>query len=134
MVGTVVKAILKSEKGISLVETVIALGIIGMVILILLQALPVAILGTSRARAGVSMVNLATSQMESIKSQSFASSYSPVSPLPDGFSVEITATVPITYRYPAPLLAQTPDTVQFITVTVTGPYGSRSVEGYKTQR
>ena len=134
VVGLFLKKRLKSEKGFTLLETLIALGIVGLIIVILLQALPVAILGTSRARAGMNLINLASSQMESIKVQPFQSSYTPISIVPPGFSVAITATVPVTYSYPSPSLAQTADTVQLITVTITGPYGSGSVEGYKTRR
>ncbi len=132
--GPGAKTRLKSEKGFTLLETVIALGIVGLIIVILLQALPVAIIGTSRTRAGMNLINLASSQMEHVKVQPFQASYTPMSSVPPGFSVAITATVPVTYTYTSPSLAQTADTVQLITVTVTGPYGSGSVEGYKTRR
>lgn len=128
------KRSLQANQGLSLLEVTIALGIVGLTILVLLQILPVAMVGTSRARAGVSMINLASSQLENLKRQPFQVAYSPLSPIPDGFTVEITATVPVTHGYPAPSLAQTTDTVQLVTVTVTGPYGSRSLEGYKTRR
>ena len=128
------KQSLKEEKGLTLIEVVIALAIVGLTIMVLLQILPVAIVGTSRARAGVSMANLASSQMESIKQQPFQSAYSPVSPIPDGFTIAITTSVPVTYGYPSPSFAQTTDTVQLVSVTVTGPYGSGSLGGYKTRR
>lgn len=129
-----VKQSLKEEKGLTLIEVVIALAIVGLTIMVLLQILPVAIVGTSRARAGVNVANLAGSQMESIKQQTFWAAYSPVSPIPDGFTIAITTSVPVTYGYPSPSFAQTTDTVQLVTVTVTGPYGSRSLGGYKARR
>lgn len=134
VVGKGAKSLLKDQRALGLLEALVALGIVGLIIMVLLQALPVAIVGTSRARAGMNMTNLAGSQLESIKGQPFQASYSAVSPLPPGFSVDITATVPFTYSYASPSFAQTPDTIQLVSVTVTGPYGSSSVEGYKTRR
>ena len=128
------KQSLKKEKGLTLLEVVIALGIVGLTVMVLLQILPVATVGTSRARAGVTMSNLASSQMENVKQQPFQSTYSLVSPVPDGFTIAITSSVPVTYVYPSPSFTQTTDTVQLVTVTVTGPYGSGSLGGYKTRR
>ncbi len=133
-VGNGVKQSLKKEKGLTLLEVVIALGIVGLTVMVLLQILPVATVGTSRARAGVTMSNLASSQMENVKQQPFQSTYSLVSPVPDGFTIAITSSVPVTYVYPSPSFTQTTDTVQLVTVTVTGPYGSGSLGGYKTRR
>ncbi len=133
-VGKGVKQSLKKEKGLTLLEVVIALGIVGLTVMVLLQILPVATVGTSRARAGVTMSNLASSQMENVKQQPFQSTYSLVSPVPDGFTIAITSSVPVTYVYPSPSFTQTTDTVQLVTVTVTGPYGSGSLGGYKTRR
>lgn len=128
------KETLKADPGLSLLEVLIALGVVSLAIVVLLQVLPVAIGGTSRARAGVNLVNLANSQLENIKRQTFQASYSPISPIPDGFTVAVTTSVPMTYRYPSPSFAQTADTVQWVTVTITGPYGSRSLEGYRARR
>ncbi|MFC2007404.1 hypothetical protein ACFLVB_02260 [Chloroflexota bacterium] len=70
---------MKSETGSSLIETIVALALLGIIGIIFLSA--VATTSNSRLIADehVSARIIAESQMENIKKQTYASSYDPVS-------------------------------------------------------
>ena len=93
--------------------------------------------------AAVDMLTLARSQLESIKAEPYLNrpkAYSPVSPIPEKFIIDIGVEPVQTYSYPAPkseiILA---DEVQLITVEVrcpgcSPPVGSLILKDYKVRR
>ncbi len=82
---------MKSEKGVSLIETIVALALVGIIAVTFLSALAT----TSNTRAiadeRASAEILAESQMEKIKKQGYALSYDPVPILDeyDSYSADI---------------------------------------------
>ena len=122
----------KSESGISFLETLIALAVLGIISVAFLSGLST----TSRAAAisdkRVAAESLARSQMESVKNAAYiseASEYTPTQIPSDesytGFSVTITAEP----------LASPDDGVQKITVTVLrSGVDFYVLEGYKADR
>jgi prepilin-type N-terminal cleavage/methylation domain-containing protein len=71
----------KSQKGVSLLEVVIAIGLLGIVVAAFIPAM----MGATRSMIGVderqTAVNLAESQMEYVKGLNFAVAYAPA-PVP----------------------------------------------------
>ncbi len=131
------------QRGFSLIEQVVAVGLIGIVVPALIAALSILIRGTSKSDTDVTMLSLARSQIESVKEQSFQAlpaAYAVINPVPDGFSVTIAVTAVKTYTYPEPdPTATLPDEIQLITVEVSCPDCSPSanpltLEDYKVRR
>lgn len=125
---------LHCEKGASLIEVLIALALLGIVIVPLLQGLSAAINSSDHARDRATMFSLAQSQIESIQKQTFSASgsYSIISPVPSGYTVEIVnVSVPVSYYYPATTPTPVPTVIQSITVRVSGDYGAVELVGYK---
>ncbi len=81
------------------------------------------------------LFELGQSQFEDVLRQTFQTSpasYSLIS-MPAGYAV-LVATVPaVTYTYPAPSSINTVETVQIVTVTVTGVRGDLTFTGYKAR-
>ena len=116
------------EEGVGLVETLIAVGILGLALTVLLAAVSTGSLAVSRTEERVAAENLARSQLEYTKSQGYLTppaSYLTVTPSPGGYGVVVEA-------------ASIPDTnsgIEKITVTVSRD-GSELlvVEDYKVDR
>ncbi|MBI2865743.1 MAG: hypothetical protein HYX99_00060 [Chloroflexi bacterium] len=124
------------QKGATVLETVLTLGLIAMVLPALLTGLASLITSTDHAYDRSLALELAQSQMEEVQRQPYqesASSYTLIT-APEGYSISISATPPVTYTYPAPLSAATQETVQLVTVTVTGVRGDLSLRAYKVRR
>ena len=86
---------MKEESGVSLIEVVIAIGIISILVVGFLAALRGGMQILSFTDERQTAVSLAESQMESVKMEPFLTSYTPV-PVPTeseyaGYSVNITA-------------------------------------------
>ena len=84
----------KSQRGFSLIETLICIAILGIVAVGFLSALSTTVKSVALADDRETAKNLAESQMEYIKDLSYASSYSQSSSLSSeypGYSANITA-------------------------------------------
>jgi type II secretory pathway pseudopilin PulG len=118
----------RGEEGVGLVETLIAVGILGLTLTVLLAAVSTGSLAVSRTEERVTAENLARSQLEYTKSQSYLTppaSYAIVTPSPGGYSVAVDA-------------VSIPDTdsgIEKITVTVSRDGKTLLlVEDYKVDR
>jgi len=122
-----------NKKGYLLIETVIAIAVFAIVVIGFMQGLQVGILGTYRVDVSNTALNLAQSQMESIKSEDYqvytegvpdGDEYSIID-APNGFTIGI-AVSNIAGENPEEKLQQ-------ITVTVTFDEDRTiTVAGYKT--
>jgi len=135
-IGSVIKAwgkMPRGQNGAGLVEQVVALALLAVILVVLLQALSTAFLASGEARDRVTMLNLAQTQLEDAKGRPYQSAYPTVTP-PEGYSIALPEAMPVgTYTLPdgTPL----PDTLQELTVTVTGIKGSTlSISTYKARR
>ena len=70
---------MKSETGTSLIEAVVALALLGIIGLVFLSALATSSSSRMIADEHASAIILAESQMETVKKQTYALSYDPVS-------------------------------------------------------
>ena len=75
---------MKSEKGMSLIETVVSLGLLGIISVAFLGALSTSSSSRLIADEHATARILAESQMESIKKQTYSFSYDPV-PIPENY-------------------------------------------------
>lgn len=118
----------RGEEGVGLVETLIAVGILGLTLTVLLAAVSTGSLAVSRTEERVVAENLARSQLEYTKSQSYLTppaSYATVTPSPGGYSVAVDAV-----SIPA-----TDSGIEKITVTVSRDGKTLlQVEDYKVDR
>lgn len=70
---------MKNERGLTLVEVIVALAILGLISVAFLSGLSGASRGVSIADEQETAKNLAESQMEYVKDQAYAASYAPAS-------------------------------------------------------
>lgn len=122
--------------GAVLLETVIALALISMVLPPLLSSLAAAIGMTDDVYDRSVLLELAQGQMEDIQRQGYqenAGNYTLIT-APAGYAIAVSATPAADYIYPAPLSSAAQQTVQLVTVTVTGVRGDLSLEAYKVRR
>jgi len=141
----------KRERGFSLIEQIVAVALVAVVVPSMALLLSGLVKQASTSGAEVAMLTLARSQIESVKEQPYQSlpaTYTVVDPVPEEFSIQVTAaccvdgsTVPLrTYTFPAPQSTVTlPDEVQLITVEVScpncsPPLGSLILQDYKVRR
>jgi len=104
-----------SQEGFGLVEVLVAVAILGMTVVALLAALSTGSIGVATKDGQVTAANLARSQLEYTRSQSYAELYETVTP-PAGYAVSVqTDSVPEATSVPG----ADPSTIQKITVTVT---------------
>ena len=79
------------EEGVGLVETLIAVAILGLALTTLLSAVSTGSLATSRSEERVTAENMARSQLEYTKSLPYQpppASYAAVTPSPGGYAVD----------------------------------------------
>ena len=116
-----------SEEGAGLVEVLVAIGITGIAIVGLLAGVSTGSLGVSTTDERVSAENLARSQLELTKSQTFdpvPAAY-PTVPPPSGYTVGVSAQD----------ISGGDSAIQLITVTVSrGAETLTVLEGYKVDR
>lgn len=123
------------QQGFTLLEIVITLALIGILIPLVLGGLSLTTQTTDRVYDRSVLFELAQSQLESIESQSYsvnASGYSLITP-PAGYSLLVTTSPAVTYTYAAPLSISTNETVQLVTVNVTGVRGNMEVSRYRVR-
>lgn len=117
------------QEGIGLVETLIAVAILGVTLVVLLAAISTGSVGVATTEERVTAENLARSQLEYTKSQPYSTapaSYATVTP-PAGYTVSADAT-----SIPE---AGGDNSVQMITVTVTRDSETLlTVEDFKVDR
>lgn len=102
---------IKGQKGISLIEMVVALGILGYIGVAFLSAYYSGFLGTGKVDEFITAESLARSQMEDIKSLRYQDSYNGTVTCPTEFAVDINVE-DVTPE------ANPPDTLQKVTVTI----------------
>ena len=78
-------SLMKSEKGVSLIETMVALAILGIIAAVFLGALATSSSSRAIADERASAKILAESQMENIKKQEYKFSYDAI-PIPDEYT------------------------------------------------
>jgi len=123
------RQVVSSERGVGLVETLIAVAILGLTLTVLLAAVSTGSLAVSRADERAVAENLARSQLEYTKSQTYIplpAVYATVTP-PAGYTVAVAAAA-----IPTP---STDAAIEKITVTVSRNGQSLfSVEDFKVNR
>lgn len=136
--GTVVRRHPRDpERGFTLIETIIALAIVGTAVIAVVMAIGQGAQSSARGRESVSLLQLARAQIETIQQYPFQSNpanYPLISPVPEGFSVSFTSTDPgTTYTYPSPAPTVITGSVQQITVTTAGDFGEMEITFYKVK-
>lgn len=114
------------QRGLSLIEEIVAVALIGVVSIPVLLGLSSLMRGTADSEAQVRMVALARSQAEVIKQAPFsadptASPYPSFTPVPEGLAISITVATTTTYAFPPPDASSLQGEVQRVTVEVSCP-------------
>ena len=121
------RVVVGGQEGVGLVETLVAVAILGVTLVTLLAAISTGSIGVATTEERVSAENLARSQLEYAKSQSYLTapaSYATVTPLA-GYAISADATS----------IPEGDSSVQKITVTVTRDGDTLlTVEDYKVDR
>jgi len=115
---------MKSEKGFSLIEVLISLALIGIIAVAFLSSLATASNVTLTTDVNETAKNLAEMQMEYIKGQGYASSYTPAS-IPSDYA-----------NYVATINAESLQNSNIQRITVTIQHQGKTVmqlEGYKVK-
>ncbi len=122
-----------NTKGQTLIEVIIALAFVAIAVPVIFTTISTTVRSTDHLSDHSIRLELAQSQMESIKSQRYqesAKEYDIIS-VPDGYEIALETSSITRYEYPEDVTA--PATVQRITVTVTGRHGETELEGFKTK-
>jgi type II secretory pathway pseudopilin PulG len=118
----------RSEEGVGLVETLIAVGIVGLTLTVLVAAISTGSLAVSKTDERVAAENIARSQLEYTKSRTYLTppaSYPTITPSPGGYSVTVDAVA----------IPDTDSGIEKITVTVSRDGKTLlTVEDYKVDR
>lgn len=120
-------AMTSGQEGVGLVETLVAVAILGATLVVLLTAISTGVIGVAMTEERVTAENLARSQLEYTKSQTYVAapaSYATVTP-PAGYTVSAEASS----------IPGGDSSIQQITVTVTRDGETLlTVEDYKVDR
>lgn len=126
---------LAGQRGTTLLEAVIALALVAYVGMAVLIGLSSVAVNADHAYDRSILFELAQNQFEDVQQQAFQTSpasYSLIS-VPAGYSISVTTTPAVTYTYPPPSSTNTVETVQNVTVNVTGVRGNFTLTGYKVR-
>ncbi len=119
-----------------MIEMMVVLTLVGVLLPLVLGGMASGSVITDNAYDRSVLFELAQSQMEEIQRQPYqvnAANYTLIA-APAGYSVSVASSVVQSYTYPAPLSTATQETVQRVTVTVTGVRGNYSMQAYKVRR
>ncbi|MBI2830154.1 MAG: type II secretion system protein [Chloroflexi bacterium] len=125
----------KSQQGLTLLEVTVAVALLGLVIPLVFGVLSAVTKGTDRVYDRSVLFEIVQSQLEHIESQTYqenASNYTRLTP-PEGYTITVSAAPAVTYVYAAPKSTATEETVQLITVNVTGVWGDMTVSRYRVR-
>ena len=127
----------KEQRGFTLIESIVAIAIVGLVVTSVLVAMGNGTRIAGRQQESVRLTQLIRTQIELIQQSPFLTdptAYPAITGVPEGFSVSFTSTDPgTTYTYPAPVSETLTSTVQQFEVTATGDYSESSMTFYKTR-
>ena len=141
--GTRLSKFHQRRRGFSLIEQVVAAGLIAVVVPPLILLLNGLMRQASLSNTRVNMVSLVRSQIESVKAQPYQAlpaSYSLISPIPPEFTITIAVSGARTYTFPSPSSSSTlPDELQLITVQIScpncaPPVNPLTLQDYKAKR
>jgi len=125
-----------AQRGATLIEMMVVLTLVGVLLPLVLGGMASGSVITDNAYDRSVLFELAQSQMEEIQRQPYqvnAANYTLIA-APAGYSVSVASSVVQSYTYPAPLSTATQETVQRVTITVTGVRGNYSMQAYKVRR
>jgi len=125
-----------NQKGMALLEVVVAVALIGIIVPLVLGGLSLVTNSTDRVYDRSLLFEIAQGQLEDIQSQPYsenAADYTLISS-PEGYSIVVEASPAVTYTYAAPKSTSTEETVQLVTVTVSGVRGNMQVSQYKVRQ
>ncbi len=121
------------SRGLTLLEVVVMLALTAALVPAVFGTVAATSRATDNAYDRSILFELAQSQFEDVQRQAFQTSpasYSLIS-MPAGYSVSVATVTAVTYTYAAPKSTNTVETVQQVTVTVTGVRGNVTFVGYK---
>ncbi len=78
---------MKKSAGFSLIETTVAVALMGVIVVTILSAFSSVTIAATRHQQQTTLDRLTRSEAEYIKSQTYAATYLPLTPLPAGYSV-----------------------------------------------
>ena len=130
-----IKSRTAAQRGFTLIETIVAITIVASAVIAVVVAIGASARSSARGRESVTLLQLARAQAEAIQQSPFQltpSAYPTISPVPEGFTVSFTSTDPGTaYTYPTQAATVVTGSVQQITVTTSGDFGSLDITFYK---
>ncbi len=115
---------LSDEKGVGLVESLLAVAIVGVALVAFLAAMSTGSMAVATADRRVTAENLAWSQMEDTLGQAYAASYSTITE-PAGYAIAITV---------SGVDGRDQNEIQKITVEVDHDGGAVTAEAFKVNR
>ena len=126
---------MRRERGIFLLEAVVALAITGTFLTGVVVVMGASVRTSARAQESVTLAQLVRAQIETIQQSPFKddpTQYPAISAIPEGFTVAVTSTDPGTsYSYAAPSNTTLTSVVQQIEVKATGDFSEMSMTFYK---
>ena len=119
----------RAERGFTLIEVLVALGIFGFVGLGIMGGLATGLRAQDSNRVHTIGENLARAVLEDIRSQPYEDSYTVAAPVPSGFSFSVT-----TDPYCTPEPCEPDDNIQLIVVSTFRGDAIITVEDLKVRR
>ena len=125
------------ETGFSLIETIIAVFLMGTVMVAVLGLMATTARSATRSEEAVTLQQLVRAQIETIQQSPFnedPAGYPAISDVPEGFTVTFSSTDPgTTYTYPQPDGSTITNVIQRIVVKATGDFAEMSMTFYKVR-
>jgi Tfp pilus assembly protein PilV len=137
MVRSRFQSMLTSDQGVSLIETVMAVALLGTVVIGIVQVLVATSRTAVRVEESITLTQLVRAQIETIQQSPFEedpTQYPAISDIPEGFTVSVTSSDPgPVYAYPAPSTTIITNVIQQIVVTATGDFSELDKTFYKVR-